>query len=195
MIRTLISLISLMMTLGLASAATATSLTVDTDKIFYTPGETITVTTTLVVMTGHSTQSQLLLQLVWNDAQIDGTPGPTTADMALESGAGFFTWTTGAGNCLSDSCLVLDQLSPTPLPPGTVPDAATITMTTIMVADAVGLIGFTFGIQIGTDVGAVFGGNAATAEVVPEPGTAALLPQGFPIGRGCRAPRGAAASG
>ena len=38
------------LTLGLASGATATSITVDTDKKTYSTGQTITVTTTLVIM-------------------------------------------------------------------------------------------------------------------------------------------------
>ena len=79
MMRTLTGLM-VALTLGLASAATATSLTVDTDKKTYLGGETITVTTTLVVMAGHSSQNQLLLQLLWSDPQILGTPGPTTVD-------------------------------------------------------------------------------------------------------------------
>ena len=96
----------------------------------------------------------------------------------LTSFGGALPWTAGAGTCLADRCLVLDQLSPVQ-PLGSVPDAGTITMTTTMVADALGLIGFSFGTQIGTDVGAVFGGNATTAEVVPEPGTGALLGLGL----------------
>ena len=85
------------LTLGLASAATATSITVDTDKKTYHQSDTITVTTTLVVMPGHSSQPQLLLQLFWNDDQIDGNAcsrcrgGEAQQSAAKEkSGGGFW---------------------------------------------------------------------------------------------------------
>ena len=41
------------LTLGLASAATAATVTVDTDKMTYLPGESITVTTTLTTSGGE----------------------------------------------------------------------------------------------------------------------------------------------
>ena len=89
------------LTLGLASAATATSITVDTDKKTYFQSETITVTTTLVVSPGHSSQLQLVLELLWSDLQIEGdatTPpalktfGPTVASAPLTSLAGVLPW-------------------------------------------------------------------------------------------------------
>ena len=94
-------LISLVAALGFASAATAATIIVDTDKVNYLPGETITVTTTLTITGGEAAAAFALLNLLWNDAQILGTPGPANYGPALTSGGGFFTWSVGTGTCLS----------------------------------------------------------------------------------------------
>ena len=44
-----------------------------------------------------------------------------------------------------------------------------------MVADAIGLINFSFGAVFMFGATPTFGANAAVAKIIPEPGTAALL--------------------
>ena len=57
----------------------------DVDRRSIDFGETITVTTTLVVMEDHPIAAQVLLQLLWDDPQINGVPGPTVAS-AMKAG-------------------------------------------------------------------------------------------------------------
>ena len=185
MMRTLTGL-TVALVLGLASAATAITVVVDTDKTTYMVGESIIVTTTMTVTgaecpaVADGTCAGILLQLTWDDAKIADDPvGPAAYGPGLTSGGGMFTWSIGAGFCLADSCLVIDQLSPL-LPNGSQPDATVHVGTLSLIADALGLINF----QFGTTVLAIaptlsFGGNAATAEVIPEPTTAALLGLGL----------------
>ncbi len=173
------ALISMVAGLGLASAASAATIVVDSDKATYLTGETITVTTTLVTTGGEPPAQFALLELVWSDPQIDGVPGPASYGPPLREGSdGFFTWAVGAGDCLAASCLVFDQLWPTA---GTaVPDATVNVGTLTMVADALGLINFSFGTTFMFGATPTFGANAAAASVViPEPGTAALLGLGL----------------
>jgi hypothetical protein len=118
-----------------------------------------------------------LLELVWSDPQIDGVPGPAVYGPALISGGGFFTWSVGAGNCLAASCLVFDQLNPVSGDPP--PDATVNVSTLTMVADAIGLINFSFGAVFMFGATPTFGANAAVAKIIPEPGTAALLGLGL----------------
>ena len=168
-------LAGLMLALGLASAATAATIVVDTDKATYLTGETITITTTLTTP-GDEFAIQALLELIWNDPQVAGTPGPAQYPTAITSGP--FTWSVGAGFCLAASCLIIDQLAPIS-PPGAIADAATVTSTLTMVADTVGLLNFAFGTTFVFGATPVFGANAAVAEIIPEPGTAALLGLGL----------------
>jgi hypothetical protein len=185
MMRTLTGLI-VALVLGLASAATAISVIVDTDKKTYLPGESILVTTTMTVTgaecpaVADGTCAFVLLELLWSDPQIAGVPGPASYGPGLTSGGGFFTFSIGAGFCASDSCLVIDQLAPV-LPAGVQPDATVHVGTLSLIADALGLINFSFPtviLAIGPTVS--LGGNPATAEVViPEPTTAALLGLGL----------------
>ena len=124
----------------------------------------------------------MLLQLLWNDAQIADAPvGPASYGPGLTSGGGFFTFSIGAGFCLSAACLVIDQLAPVQ-PLGVQPDATVHVGTLSLIADALGLINFGFGATVLAIAPTLsFGGNAATAEVVPipEPGTAALIGLGL----------------
>ena len=62
--------------LGLASAATAATVTVDTNKKTYLSGDSILVTTTLTVTGAEGSFPTALLNLLWSDPQILGTPGP-----------------------------------------------------------------------------------------------------------------------
>ena len=48
-----------------------------------------------------------------------------------------------------------------------------------MVADAIGLINFSFGAVFMFGATPTFGANAAVAKIIPEPGTAALLGLGL----------------
>ncbi len=173
-------LISLVAALGFASAATAATITVDTDKATYLTGETITVTTTLITTGGEASASFALLELVWSDPQIDGVPGPAVYGPPLTSGGGFIAWSVGAGNCLATSCLVIDQLSPC-CPTGAIPDPTVNVGTVTMVADAVGTINFSFGFAFVFGATPTFGANAAVAKIIPEPGTAALLSLGLAV--------------
>ena len=167
------ALISLVAALGLASSASAATIIVDSDKATYLSGETITITTTLTTTGLEPISGFALLELVWSDAQVAGTPGPAQYPTAITSG--FFTWSVGAGNCLATSCLVLDQLGPVGPCCVYVPDPAVIISTLTMVADAIGLLNFSFGATIVFGATPTFGANAAVAQIVPEPGTAALL--------------------
>ncbi len=184
MMRTLTGLM-VVLALGLASAADAATIVVDTDKKTYLTGDSITVTTTMTITgaecsaLGDGTCGFVLLELLWNDAQIAGIPGPAAYGPGLITG-GFFTWSVGAGFCLSASCLVIDQLWPGPAL-GAQPDATVNVSTLTLTADALGLINFSLGTAFLLGVGtASLGGNAATAEVVvPEPTAAALLALGL----------------
>ena len=89
MMRTLISMISLMVVLGLGAAASAATITVDTDKKFYFPGESITVTTTTTVSGAEGTFLAIFLELLWNDAQINGVPCPADLGVPLTFGGLF----------------------------------------------------------------------------------------------------------
>jgi hypothetical protein len=167
--------------LGLASAATAATISVDTDKKTYLPGESITVTVVTTISGAEGAQAQYFLELLWNDAQIAGVPGPMVFGTALTSFGGGLSWFQSTGTCLSAACLVLDELSP--ISPTATADSTVIggprVGTLTMVADALGLINFSFGAKTPGLIVASFGGNAATAEVVPEPTTAALLGLGL----------------
>ena len=131
------TLICLVAALGLASAATAGTVAVDTDKATYLTGETITVTITLITTGGEPSALYAILELHWNDAQIDGVPGPAVYGPPLTCCLGFFTWIQGTGNCRATSCLVLDELW---TGQGTlaVPDPTINVGTLTMVADAIG---------------------------------------------------------
>ena len=184
MMRTLISLFSLALVLGFASAATAATIVVDTDKKTYLPGESILVTIVTTTSGAEGLQGQYLLELLWNDAQILGVPGPAVYGAPLTSFGGGLAWFQGTGTCLAASCLVLDELSP--LIPSATADATAATggprvSTLTMVAGALGLINFSFGVTTPGLIVTSLGGNAATAEVVPipEPGTAALIGLGL----------------
>lgn len=175
--RALIALVATL-ALGLASAALATTITVETDKATYLLGETITITTTLTTTGLEPAASVARLELIWSDGANAGTAGPTAQPTLLTSFGSFGTWTPLAINCLSASCMVFDQQSPD-YPSGNVPDPTTLTTTLTMVAGSVQSLNFAFG---ATDVfGATptLGFNAAIAEIVPEPGTAALLGLGL----------------
>ena len=50
-----------------------------------------------------------------------------------------------------------------------------------MVADAIGLINFSFGTTSVFGATPTFGANAAVAKIIPEPGTAALLSLGLAV--------------
>ena len=91
-------LVSLVAALGLASAATAATVVVDTDKATYLTGETITITTPLTTTGGEGVTAFALLELLWSDAQIDGVPGPAAYGPAITSAGRFFTWTRGHGS-------------------------------------------------------------------------------------------------
>ena len=76
---------------------------------------------------------------------------------------------------------MIDHLAPVQ-PLGVQPDATVHVGTLTLIADALGLINFSFGSSFLLGVGtASLGGNALTAEVVPipEPGTAALIGLGL----------------
>ena len=79
MMRTLTGLM-VALALGLASAAAAATITVDTNKKTYLPGDSITVTTTLTVAGAEGNFPSVLVQLLWNDPQILGVPGPSPLD-------------------------------------------------------------------------------------------------------------------
>ena len=120
------------------------------------------------------------MELLWNDPQIAGVPGPATFGAPITSLGGVFVWIQGTGTCLAASCLVLDEVSPLAAFGGSAPDLGVKVHTLTMVADALGLINFSFGATALFGAVPTFGGNAATAEVVvPEPGTAALLGLGL----------------
>ena len=80
----------------------------------------------------------------------------------------------GTGTCLSASCLLIDQISPV-LPGGSQPDPTVNVSTLSLIAGDIGLINFQIGITFSFGGPVTLGANASTAEVVPEPGTAALL--------------------
>ena len=164
MMRTWISMVA---ALGLASAASAATVRVDTDKKMYLAGETITVTATLTTSGGEPSAQEVALQLLWSDPQIAGTPGPALYPTALTTAVlgGFFTWTVGTGTCLATSCLVISQLAPV-LPQGSVPDPAVIVSTLTMFADAIGPIDFSFGFVLAFGATPTFGPNASGAQVV-----------------------------
>ena len=58
---------------------------------------------------------------------------------------------------------------------GFIPDPATITTTLSLVADSIGLVNFAFGVAIVFGSTPSMGANLAAAEILPKPGTAALL--------------------
>jgi hypothetical protein len=165
--------------LGLASAASAATISIESDKATYLPGETITLTTTLTTTGGEPVTINVLVELLWNDAQISGVPGPLLQPTLLTSSGGGFVWTPSAGLCLATSCLVIDQIAAFGFPTGGVPDPATITTTLTMVAGDIGLIDFSLGASLVFGATPTFGANAAVAEVVnpviPEPTGAVLF--------------------
>ncbi len=171
-------LICLVAALGLADAAFAATVSVDTDKATYLPGETITITTTLITTGMEPAEAFVLLQLLWDDDRIAGTPGPAVYHNALTAGGGFFSFSVGAGNCLSASCLVIDQLSPI-APCCSPPDAGVVLSTLTMTADVVGPLNFAFGVAFLYGATPSMSATMAAALIVPEPGTAALLGLGL----------------
>ena len=166
------------LTLGLAGAASAATIIVDTDKATYLTGETITVTTTLVTTGAEAGVQFVQVELLW-DGSLTTAAGPAT-QTPITSAGGFFTWTVGAGNCLAASCRVLDQLAP--IGPSAVPDPGIWVMSlSITTGLSPGALNFAFGTTFIFVFGAVptMGANAAVAEIIPEPGTAALLGLGL----------------
>ena len=183
MMRTLTGLM-VALVLGLASAATAATISVDTNKKTYNPGDSIVMTVVTTISGAEGLQAQYVLELLWNDAQIAGVPGPMVFGVPLTSFGGGLPWFQSIGTCLAASCLVLDELSP--IIPTATADATAATGgprvgTLTMIAGLEGLINFSFGVVTpgGGVLAPSFGGNAATAEVIPEPTTAALLGLGL----------------
>lgn len=175
------TLIAMVAALGLASSASAATLSLDTDAATYNISDTITVTMTLT--TDGTTPGALsaFAQVAWDGAVGVGAAS-SSQDGNLSSFSGGIQWTAGGGLCAAaDLCTMIDQLQGLT---SFAPDAATITATLEIHANAVGALNLqvvdssfnVFGLSSGaTQVGA----NAAAATVVPEPGTAAMVGLGL----------------
>ena len=161
-------------TLALAGAASGATVTVVVDSpLDPCCGDAVTITTTLTTDGTEESAQVAILKLLWNDAQVQGVPGPVQYDGGLTSGSGLFSWQAGAGTCTSSSCLILDLLSPI-IPAGSVPDPGTVTTTLVLTWDSPGLLNLSFGTT------SVFG---ATPQFifVPQPSTGALLGLGLGV--------------
>lgn len=174
------TLIAMVAALGLASSASAATLTIETDQATYNVNDTITVTMTLNTEAGDPAVLAVSADMSWNGAVGDG------ADQSSQSGAltafgGLLPFSApAASGCISDStCRMLDQvagLNPLPPDPG-----QTITATLQILAIGIGTLDLTTGpvfdvLGLG---GATLGANASVAQVVPEPGTAAMVGLGL----------------
>lgn len=182
--RTLIAWVAV---LALASGASAATIVVDTDKQIYDVGETILLTATLNVTGAEGAFLSASVNVEWNGAL--ASPAGNASLPTITSFGGTLPWINGTGACLSDSCLLVDALSPITLTP-VQPDAG-VYIGTLELAVVSTLPGGGAGAQLGLDFqissatptifGATptLGDNAANAGVIPEPGTAALLGLGL----------------
>lgn len=162
--------------LGLAStAASAATISIDTDKASYNPSESIVVTTTVTLTGAEAPAASAFVGITWSSAQGDSA-GPLSQPTAISSFGGFIMWVASGGVCGVGSCAVLDQiggLSPLPV------DAASFTTTLVIHAGAAGALNFALGTVNAWGATPTFGSNAQSATVVPEPTTAALLGLGL----------------
>lgn len=177
MMRKLTVTLAALLSLGLATAASAVSIVIETDATQYAYGSTITITTTVTSGVGEPIINSVFADINWNGPLVTAA-GPLSQPTVLTSFTGFFPWVAGAGFCLVGNCPVLDQLAPQQ-PGGNSPDAAVLTTTLLLTAgNTSGLLNFVIASTTGLS-GAVLGPNAQVAQIVPEPGTAALLGLGL----------------
>ena len=188
---------------GLASGANALSLTIDSEKATYGVGETITLTATLDT-TGAvcciPENHLVAVWISWNDPNADAlgatatftngtstqviTVGFNVGESNLTSFDGAAPWVgpaqsgcdltgPGAGN----TCILLNQNS---LAGPLAPDPATLVGTLQLTAVAVGSLGFSVSGNA-FDAVPVLGTNFQSAQVVPEPASAALVGLGLAV--------------
>jgi opacity protein-like surface antigen len=173
------TLIAIVAALGLASSASAATVTVDTDSASYTVGQAITITASLTAGPGEPVVNSVFLDLLWNGAVTQPPIGPAVYGAALTSFTGILAWSKGAGFCLPASCAIIDQLAPLQ-PGGNAPDNGSSTSTTLVIhAGALGSLNFAFGATNVLGAVPTMGANMQNAQIVPEPGTAALLGLGL----------------
>jgi hypothetical protein len=182
------TLIAIAAALGLASSASAATLSVNTDQQTYLVSDTITVTMTLDVDGTEAGFASAFGEISWDGVvgvgagSSDQTGGSTNGGFLTSFGGGL-SWFEGPNVCLSSSqCALIDQLQGTTT---FAPDAGqTIVGTLLIHAAAVGTLDLVVEagsfIMFGLTAGEVsFTTNAANANVVPEPGTAAMVGLGL----------------
>lgn len=198
--RTLTAIVAIV---GLASGANAVSLVIDTDSATYTVGQTITITATLDTTgaVGSVANQVVNVEINWIDALADALNGTVTATQGtssqivtagiqigksnLSSFNGAIQWSGPpqtpcvlAGPGLGNTCAILNQAT---LAGPFAPDFAILVGTLELQAVATGLVGLNV-VGLGYSafgVAPTLGTNFQTAEIVPEPTTAALLALGL----------------
>lgn len=194
------TLIAVVAGLAVASGANALSVDVDSDKLTYLVGETITVTVTIDTAgaavqppTGGETAA---FQITWADAIADAlgagafgnssqiiTSGANAGNSNLTSLSGNIPWTgpattgcvslgPGAGN----TCNLINQSL---IGLDFAPDASILVGTLELTAVALGSLNFGTGVVDVWGATPNFGSNFQGAVVVPEPTTAALFGLGL----------------
>lgn len=172
--------------LAIAVRADAATLTVTTDKPFYAPGETVTITT--VGNSGGATDVYMFGALEFDPAAL---LSPASITLPIETGTSA-SWISGILGCAAPvpagSCWILNHIHFPPDPPlGMDPieqTLATITATagapglySIEWSDAPGLELYFFGLTGGPGAKLVI--SNTTFQVTPEPRTALLIGLGL----------------
>ena len=172
--------------LALAATSHAATLTVTTDKAFYAPGETVTITA--VGNSGGATDLYMFGSLEFNPAAL---LNPSQISLPIETGASE-SWIPGILGCgapvPAGSCWVINHIHFPPEPQlGMDPTEqilATITATagvpglhTIDWSDAPGLELYFFGLESSPSVPLII--QNTSFQVIPEPATALLLGLGL----------------
>jgi hypothetical protein len=182
--RTLITVAALV---GLASAASGATLTLNTDKNTYLVGETITLTVTAT--NAAETDSGITGVVLYTTSLISPTAGGAT-QTPLTSLGGAVTWTQGALATFctdaSGSCRMFSQVSPVGAQSVSTPLSPFILSTKTFVADVTGTANFNWLTSPATPAAQrldYFGVTSSAGKsieiVVPEPTTAALLGLGL----------------
>ncbi|MEM7412099.1 MAG: PEP-CTERM sorting domain-containing protein [Myxococcota bacterium] len=155
-----------------AQVSAAATITVGSDKLFYSPGETIVLTMELTVNSGENAPNAIVS--LEYDSNLAGQQAEIVQGaFQITSFGGSAPWWRGAleGQCDQPGlCRIIDQISPNPNGTSVVPAYAS-TVIVELSADQVGFLQVTI-------PGASFFNAAsanATIPIVPEPSTLALI--------------------
>jgi hypothetical protein len=203
------TLIALVAALAVSSAANAATMSIDTDKSTYNVGDLITITATLNIVSGDAADAPagtaISLEASWDpttafvaNGALPGnygtssqivTVGPLAGGSNLSSFGGGAPWIGGSPNgCVSagagagNTCILISQSLFSAFAPD---DPQTLVGTLVLEASALGSLGLVvasaayLGGGITGPSSVTVGSNFASAAVVPEPTTAAMLGLGL----------------